>query len=244
MKYAALALVCMIGPVMACLLILWISSLFVSRKKLYTTATPYYRWAIHSICWVSLLFGHVRLIGDSLAGIPEGQALYVCNHRSNYDPVVLEWLLKRRKNTFVTKPENFGIFVVGQIARRNCCIPINRKNPRMALEAIAASADLINKGEYSVTVFPEGTRSREGKILEFHNAVFRIAKMAGVPVAAFYLDGTQKIKGNMPWKRTDVKVTVADVISAEELKTMSTVQIGNRIRNRYLQLNGEGTENE
>lgn len=102
--------------------------------------------------------------------------MFVGNHRSNFDPII-EWLvLKPWDIAFISKGENFKIPFFGRIIRKCCFMPIDRENPRKALRTINKASDLLQSGEVSIGVYPEGTRSKTGELLPFHDGVFHIAK--------------------------------------------------------------------
>ena len=104
--------------------------------------------------------------------------MFVGNHRSNFDPII-EWLvLKPWDIAFISKGENFKIPFFGRIIRKCCFMPIDRENPRKALRTINKASDLLQSGEVSIGVYPEGTRSKTGELLPFHDGVFHIAKKA------------------------------------------------------------------
>jgi len=82
----------------------------------------------------------------------------------------------------------------------------------------------------SIGIYPEGTRNREDTMLEFHNGVFKIAQKAGAPIVVAALRGTDLIRQNLPFRKTDVYLDVVDVIPAEECKGLKTAELGDRVR--------------
>ena len=82
----------------------------------------------------------------------------------------------------------------------------------------------------SVAVFPEGYTSMDEKLHPFRSGVFKIAQKAQVPIVVCTLQNTQYVFRNaLRLKRTDVHLHLLDVIPAEELKGVTTVDIGNRV---------------
>lgn len=123
--------------------------------------------------------------------------MFVGNHRSNFDPII-EWLvLKPWDIAFISKGENFKIPFFGRIIRKCCFMPIDRENPRKALRTINKASDLLQSGEVSIGVYPEGTRSKTGELLPFHDGVFHIAKKAGTPIVVMSIRGTEQIHKNV-----------------------------------------------
>ena len=105
-----------------------------------------------------------------------------------------------------------------------------RKNAKNALKTICRTADLIKRGEISYCVCPEGTRNRGEGLLPFHDGVFKIAQRAGVPVVVVAVRGTEQIRKNAPWKRTTVYIDVLDVISVQDVQSLSSHELGGRAR--------------
>ena len=74
-------------------------------------------------------------------------------------------------------------------------------------------------------IFPEGTRSRGGELLPFHAGSFKIAQKANVPLVTTSVSGTEKIKKNLFRRPTDVYLDILEVIPADKVKSMSTVEL-------------------
>ena len=83
--------------------------------------------------------------------------------------------LRKEKLIFVSKPENWNIPIAGRLAVRCCFRTIDRENARNALRTIQDCARLLDEKAGPVVIYPEGTRSKTGELLPFHNGVFKIA---------------------------------------------------------------------
>jgi len=96
--------------------------------------------------------------------IPKGvPIIFVSNHQSMYDIIGMIWYLRRFHPKFVSKKElGKGIPSVSYNLRHGGSILIDRKDPKQALPEIKKVAELINANNYSVVIFPEGTRSKNG----------------------------------------------------------------------------------
>lgn len=179
---------------------------------------------------VCLCVSRVKLRTEGLETLPEGPFLLVSNHRSNYDPIVTWSALKSHRVAFVSKQANFHIPIFGRLIRKCGCMAIDRENPRKALACVKNAAALLERGENCVGIYPEGTRSKQCVLLEFHNSVFKIAQMAHAPIVVMTVEGTEKIHKNAPWRQTEVTLRTAAVIAAEELEGKRTAEIGARVR--------------
>lgn len=211
------------------LLFLYICELPVDKEKLYTEDSKFYRAILNCSAAVMTKLFRIRIHTDGKEKLPEGKRiLFVCNHISCYDPI-LTWLVFKDFNiSFISKPSNFNVPFFGKIIRRCCFLPIDRENAKNAVRTINAAAELIKSAEVSVGVYPEGTRSRGGKLLPFHDGVFRVAKKAECDIAVLSIMGTENIYRNVPFKGTDVWLDVAGVITAEEAMTEKSDIIGEK----------------
>ena len=190
----------------------------------------------------------INIETKGLENIPEGRFLLVSNHRSKFDPMAAWIVFKKQNIAFISKEENFRIPWFGRIIRKCCCLPIDREDPRKAMETVDKAAELMKNDTVSVGVYPEGTRSFSGELLPFHNAMFKIAQKACVPIVVTTIEGTENVAKNYIRRRTDVKLKVVDVISAEEVCAMhSTAVLGARVREdmkKNLGQTEEGDQNE
>lgn len=177
-----------------------------------------------------------RLLGAEK--LPEEPFLFVCNHRSMYDPLTAMLLLRRAPFGFISKPSNLTIPCVGIEARYMGCIAIDRENNREALKTILLAADYLKRGLCSVGIYPEGTRSRSGELLPFHAGSFKIAQRAGAPVVVACVRGTERVARRGFLRPTRVELEILDVIDAERVKALGTNELAEEARARIAQALG------
>ena len=159
--------------------------------------------------------------------------LFISNHRSMFDPMLVIGDLADYNISFISKPSNLKIPLVGRAAYALGFLPIDRENDRAALKTILTAADYMKRGVCSMGVYPEGTRSRTGELLPFHAGCFKAAQRAGVPVAVACVRGTEKLK-KRPLIGTDVYLDILELIPAEQVKAMKTTELSEYCRNRIL----------
>jgi 1-acyl-sn-glycerol-3-phosphate acyltransferase len=101
--------------------------------------------------------------------IPEDvPIIFVANHQSLYDIVGIIWYLRKHHAKFVSKKElGKGIPSVSYNLRHGGSILIDRKDPKQAIPLIKGLSEYIEKNNRSAVIFPEGTRSKDGKPKEF-----------------------------------------------------------------------------
>ena len=225
-------LAALLGLCLLYVLFLAVCALLVDTKKEYEHDSPFYRRLLYgaTACCIRLLHIHIHV--DGREKLPkDGRFLLVCNHRSNFDPILTWQVMKERNLAFVSKAENFQIPIFGRIIRRCCFMVIDRENPRNALLTIEKAAKLIASDEVSIGIYPEGTRSKECVLLPFHNGVFKIAQKASVPIVVASIQGTEQIHKNWYRRRSDVQFRVIETIPTEFVSANRTSAIGERVHN-------------
>lgn len=119
----------------------------------------------------------------------ERSATYVmvANHLSLLDILVLFRLF--RHFTWVSKAENFRVPLIGWNMRLNAYIPL-RRGDRESVKAMLARAEADLRDDISVMIFPEGTRSWDGRLKPFKDGAFELAVRTGLPVLPIVVGGT------------------------------------------------------
>jgi 1-acyl-sn-glycerol-3-phosphate acyltransferase len=116
-----------------------------------------------------------------------GPFVVVANHMSLLDIVLLSRLPREMK--WVGKEELFRIPWIGWMLRLTGDIAVKRGDAESGGEAVARAKAYLARG-MSVMIFPEGTRSRDARLLPFKSGAFRLAIEAGVPVLPVAVWGT------------------------------------------------------
>jgi len=108
--------------------------------------------------------------------IPENvPIIFVANHQSLYDVIGIIWFLRRFHAKFVSKKElGKGIPSVSYNLRHGGSVLIDRKDPKQAIPLIKGLSEYIEKHKRSAVIFPEGTRSKDGKPKEFLQSGLKI----------------------------------------------------------------------
>ena len=213
------------------LLYLYVVSLSVDRNKPLERQNPICRAGTAHVISALCAYCGVRAHMTGLEKLPEDQTfLLVCNHRSMFDPCVIIDRLRHWNISFISKPSNLQIPVIGRIAYTAGFLPIDRENNRNALKTILQAADYLKRGVCSMAVYPEGTRSRGEEMLPFHPGCFKVAQRAGVPLVVAAVSGTEKVKRNILLKGTDVYLDILEVIEPERVKAMSTNELADYSR--------------
>jgi 1-acyl-sn-glycerol-3-phosphate acyltransferase len=120
-----------------------------------------------------------------------GTAVYVANHASYLDGLLLMWALPADV-AFIAKREFIGHPVLGPLLRRIGCVFVERFERQEAAAGARAMEDRLRRGE-SLVVFPEGTFHRAPGLLPFHMGAFSAAAAAAVPVVPVAICGSRSV---------------------------------------------------
>jgi 1-acyl-sn-glycerol-3-phosphate acyltransferase len=141
----------------------------------------------------------------------EGAAIMAANHLSAADQVVTP-ICARRQVLYFAKAEYFTMPGIrnqlrAKLFRELGHIPVQRDDARAAAATISIGADLLADGRV-LGIFPEGTRSRDGRLHKFRTGVARLALRSGAPVVPVGLLGTDDMlrPGSHRWRRAHVEV--------------------------------------
>jgi len=138
---------------------------------------------------VALSIAGVRIQVHGADKIPSGVPLiFMGNHQSNFDILTLYSGLPHHFS-WIAKQELFRIPLFGYAMKRAGYLPLDRSDGRQALKTMEYAAKKIREG-VSVIIFPEGTRSMDGKLLPFKRGGFLLAARAGVPIVPFTISGS------------------------------------------------------
>lgn len=155
----------------------------------------YRRKAQHFIAkiWATLtVTPFIKIKYEGLENLPPSDipAVYVSNHQSFLDIYTL--LTLGRSFKFISKTSIFLYPIIGWAMFLLGVIPLKRMDSKSQLDCLKRCMDLTKKGA-SVFFFPEGTRSKDGKLGAFKKGAFSVAAKTKVPVVPITLKGTGKI---------------------------------------------------
>jgi 1-acyl-sn-glycerol-3-phosphate acyltransferase len=170
-------------------------------------------WALKLIL-TPLLRLLYRVRTDGTACVPKaGPAILASNHQSFIDSLFIP-LLVRRRVTFVAKAEYFESWKTAWFFRSVGMIPLKRGGGSASERALAAAREVLDAGGV-LGIYPEGTRSPDGRLYKGHTGVARLSRDCDAPVVPVALSGTAEIQpiGVMrPKIFRPVKVTMGEPI--------------------------------
>jgi 1-acyl-sn-glycerol-3-phosphate acyltransferase len=200
---------CVLAFVLAYLLLIGVpavvySAITGSSERLYRVGLTGIRIALRLAGVRMIICGRENLAADRAV-------VYMSNHQGNVDPPAL--LVTLPPIRILVKKELFRIPILGYGMRLCGFIPVNRKSREQAFAAVEEATERLMAG-HSFLVFPEGTRSLDGRLLPFKKGVFMMAIRARVPIVPISISGSNKImqKGKLVIRPGLVRITVHDPI--------------------------------
>jgi 1-acyl-sn-glycerol-3-phosphate acyltransferase len=158
----------------------------------------------------------VRVRVEGKAKIPDRVCLFVANHTSSADAPAVVGAIPRRIAVLL-KESLFKWPIVGQAFTLAHFIPVNRKDRESAISSVEKAADAMRAGQ-SFLIYPEGTRSPDGRLQEFKKGAVVLAIKAGVPVVPVLCSGAQRVmaKHSMVIHPGEILVEFLDPIDASK----------------------------
>lgn len=210
-------------------LCLWFSTIFLPKKDPIDKPRNFYG-IIQFVCDWAMTCLRVRIRFEGMEKLPKEPFVLVSNHISNFDPLVVLAKVKGRKIAFISKPSNFKIPVAGPYTHNAGFLAIDRQNAMKAMRTIKRAAELVVSEQMIMGIYPEGTRSKTGELLEFKEGAFLLAKRAKAPVVVITTKGTDKIAKRMVLRSTKVDLNVVEIIDAETVQSMKLSDLSAHVR--------------
>ena len=122
---------------------------------------------------------------------PTRNYIFMSNHISNLDPPITLPLIPRRTSVMVKK-ELFKVPILGPIMRIGSLVPVDRANRDAGITALRDAVKAIDQG-LNMSIYVEGKRSFDGKLLPFKKGPFYLAEECKVPVVPITISGTEAV---------------------------------------------------
>jgi 1-acyl-sn-glycerol-3-phosphate acyltransferase len=148
----------------------------------------------------------VRVRVEGTNNIPPGVCMFAANHVSNIDPLAFVPAIPRRVGLLV-KSELFRVPILAKAMRMAGFVPVERENREAAAGSVDEALKYLKAG-LSFAVYPEGTRSRDGRMLPFKKGTFLMAVRAKVPVVPVSIVGSLDLMRKGEWAVRPGEVTI------------------------------------
>jgi 1-acyl-sn-glycerol-3-phosphate acyltransferase len=206
-------------PIWLILLIIGLFNKNLKDKIAYNTVA----WAFGIVAFLSGVKYEVK----GYENIPKDKAvLFIGNHQSFFD-VVLGYHLCPAVTGFMSKKTFEKVPLLSVWMKMNYCLFLTRTDPRQDLKLIIKAQEFIKEG-ISMFIFPEGTRSKNGQMADFHEASFKIATKTGCPIIPVAFTNTREVfETHLPkLKKTHVIVTFCPPVDPTALEGDNKKHIG------------------
>lgn len=171
--------------------------------------------------------GRLNVIVEGYENIPEKGRAYLItpNHSSLLDVPLLLYAFKRITG-FVSKKENAKLPFIGRWITVIYSVLIDRSDSRAAIKSLNEGAKFIRSG-YPQVIFPEGTRTPDGRVGEFKAGSFKLAEKAGVPVLPVAIKGGFDVmsKGRFVFKPGTVRIRIFEPIDIRDMTTQEAAAL-------------------
>lgn len=233
------ALITVAGQVLVlavCTPILLIAGAFGRSQRLFAF------WALvwsRSILWLA----GVRLTVSGVEPVTGTPCFFVGNHLGALDIPVL-FVALRGHVRFMAKDSLFRIPLFGWTLSRYGFVRIDRARPRVAFRALQRMLQNLQSHPISFAVFPEGTRSADGKLLPFRRGALKICRDSGLPIVPFSIEGTNAVyvRGRVRITPGPVRITFGTPIPADEVASLSAQELLERVRGEVERQLGHRTD--
>ena len=168
-----------------------------------------------------LFISGVKVKAEGLENIRgEGPFIFVSNHISQFDITALQFTIPL-KSGFVFKKELARIPLFGWQLLVGPHIVIDRKNAESALKSIHKARLKMKTKAVSMILFPEGTRSKDGKLQQFKRGAFHLASQVNYPIVPVTIRDSDKLlpKGSLRINKGTIKVIFSEPVMTTKIET-------------------------
>jgi 1-acyl-sn-glycerol-3-phosphate acyltransferase len=163
------------------------------------TGSPDVMWNVAmSAVRFAMRLGGVRVRVEGIENIPPEVCVFAANHISNVDPTAFVPAIPRRVSLLVKK-ELFRIPILATAMRLAQFVVVDREDKEAAASSVDLAVHRLKEG-VSFAVYPEGTRSPDGRLRPFKKGAFVMAIQAGVPMVPVSIVGAQTLMRKGDWR--------------------------------------------
>ena len=185
-------------------------------------------------CVRALAVGGVKVHIHGIKNLPEDNFFILApNHQGSFDAVVTLLALDRPYG-FAAKKTLSLVPIAGLWFKILGAVFVSRNKHRIANEIVNKCVGVLTSGE-PLLIFPEGTRSKTGKINDIKTGVFRISKRTGAPIIPVIINGTRNAwEKNMKITPCEIDVKILpQVITVNEASHSTLIKLKNELREIY-----------
>jgi 1-acyl-sn-glycerol-3-phosphate acyltransferase len=210
------------------LALLLVMPLFILWTLLTGTADLMYEVAMKTVR-ASLRIAKIRVRVEGLENIPPSVCIFAANHISNVDPIAFVPAIPRRVSVLL-KSELFRIPILSTAMRLAKFVPVDRADKEAAVASVNVALGVLKEG-LSLAVYPEGTRSPDGRLKPFKKGTFALAIEAGVPIVPVSISGAQHLmrKGEWTMRPGEIVVRFGPPVDASQYRMERRMELLERV---------------
>jgi 1-acyl-sn-glycerol-3-phosphate acyltransferase len=169
----------------------------------------------------------VRIAGRDR--IPAGACLFAANHTSSADAPAVVGAIPRRV-AILLKESLFKWPIAGQAFALAGFIPVNRRDRDSAIASVEKATESLRRGQ-SFLIYPEGTRSPDGRLQPFKKGAVVMALKAGVPIVPVVCSGAHKVmrKRSLRIHRGEILVEFLEPLDASKYAFEERDELNDRV---------------
>ncbi len=192
-----------------------------------------------AIPWAKIILSVAGIKGKTVGKEnidPKKNYIFMCNHQSFVDIFVLLANLPADFR-FIMKKELMKIPILGPAMKRAGYMDIERENPKNSLRQLNLALEKIKNGS-SVLIFPEGTRSPDGRLLPFKKGGFYLALKSGCDIVPLYIKGTHEIapKGSWTMKKGNYVLFIGKPVSVKGYRKRDVERLMEKVRSEMISM--------
>lgn len=213
-----------------CMLAALLISVFKGKKQARQFCFEVSRFA----CLRALAVGGIKVRIHGTKNLPEDNFFILApNHQGSFDAVVTLLALDRPYG-FAAKKTLSIVPVAGLWFKLLGAVFVSRNKNRTAVDIVNKCADVLKRGE-PLLIFPEGTRSKTGKINDIKTGVFRISKLTSAPIIPVVINGTRQAwEENMKITPCEIEVKILpQILTVSDTKHTTLAELKNELRQLY-----------
>jgi 1-acyl-sn-glycerol-3-phosphate acyltransferase len=199
-------------------------------SSLFEKSGYFAHWCARTWSRLILLTTGVRVTVEGLGRLTPGRTyVFVSNHQSIYDIPVIFWSLPYQLR--IIAKESLGKFpFLGWHLSRTGHMLVDRRKPDAV--GILEWAGRLTSNGLSLIVFPEGTRSKDGRVAKFKGGSFHLALEAKLPIVPLSVVGTRHVmlKGRLATYPGNVKLVIHEPIETGGVSAAHSKEFGERVR--------------
>ncbi len=219
-------------------LLLFLSTFFEKKDFKREKQSLYFRKLLLLMDKLLCSLFNIKLIAHGKENLSVSQQyIFVSNHRSNLDSLLIDKYLSSFPLTFITKDSLFKVPFVGHIIHGCAYIKLDRNDTNQEFLAYKRALNMLSRSDepLSIGVFPEGTRNKDNamdELLPFKAGTFRLAKNSLNPIVLIAIANSKEVNNHLLLKRHRVYLDIVEIIQPSDYSDKDVNEIANYCQNK------------